>query len=154
MYASLLFFHSLFRWLLLLSLLYAIYRGLRGWIRRLPFVVPDNRARHFTATIAHIQLVLGYTLYFNSPLIKYFRSNYTRAMQQGDAMFFGMIHILVMTAAIIVITIGSASAKRKKTDAAKFKTMTCWYMAALFLIFIAIPWPFSPFANRPYFRNF
>jgi cbb3-type cytochrome oxidase subunit 3 len=30
--------------------------------------------------------------------------------------------------------------------------MLVWFTIALIIIFIAIPWPFSPFANRPYFR--
>jgi hypothetical protein len=57
-----------------------------------------------------------------------------------------------MFSAIIVITIGSAMAKRKATDRERFKTMLTWYAIALLIIFLAIPWPFSPFANRPYFR--
>jgi hypothetical protein len=57
-----------------------------------------------------------------------------------------------MFTAIIVITIGSAMAKRKATDRERFKTMLTWYAIALLIIFLAIPWPFSPFANRPYFR--
>jgi hypothetical protein len=57
-----------------------------------------------------------------------------------------------MIMAIIIITIGSALAKRKSSDKEKFKTMGLWFSIALIIIFIAIPWPFSPFANRPYFR--
>jgi hypothetical protein len=30
--------------------------------------------------------------------------------------------------------------------------MLIWLSIALIIIFIAIPWPFSPFANRPYYR--
>jgi len=58
-----------------------------------------------------------------------------------------------MLTAIVIITIGSALAKRKKTDKEKFKTMLVWFSAALLIIFIAIPWPFSPLANRPYIRT-
>ncbi|GAA4339005.1 hypothetical protein GCM10023149_49420 [Mucilaginibacter gynuensis] len=59
-----------------------------------------------------------------------------------------------MTVAIILITIGSSAAKRKTTDIAKFKTMTVFFLLALLIIFMAIPWPFSPLANRPYLRSF
>ena len=63
-----------------------------------------------------------------------------------------MIHSSLMLTAIVLITIGSAKAKRKPTDQEKFKTMLVWFSIALLIIFIAIPWPFSPFANRPYYR--
>lgn len=154
MYPYLLFFHSIFRWLVVLSLSYALFRGIRGWSGKLPFTKMDNLVRHNSATISHIQLMLGYVLYFNSPVIAYFRSNYHEAIKQFDFVFFGMIHILLMTISIFVITIGSAVAKRKETDAAKFKTMTLFFGIALLIIFMAIPWPFSPLANRPYYRSF
>ena len=59
-----------------------------------------------------------------------------------------------MLAALILITIGSALAKRRQTDRDKFMTLLIWFSVGLTLIFLAIPWPFSPFANRPYFRLF
>jgi len=60
----------------------------------------------------------------------------------------------MMLAAIIIISIGSGSAKRKLTDREKFKTMATWFTIAFIIILISIPWKFSPFATRPYFRPF
>jgi hypothetical protein len=94
--------------------------------------------------------MIGMILYFQSPGIKYFLKNASSA--GAEYSFFGMIHSSLMLVAIIIVTIGSAMAKRKETDKAKFKTMLLWYSLALVIIFIAIPWPFSPFANRPYLR--
>ncbi|MGF6845880.1 uncharacterized membrane protein YozB (DUF420 family) [Chitinophaga sp. W3I9] len=154
MYFFLLFIHSLFRWAVVLSLLYAVYRGIRGWSRKEVFTRQDDLVRHGTATIAHIQLAIGYILYFNSPVVAYFRSHYHEAIRQFDFLFFGLIHIVLMTIAIVFITIGSSVAKRQNTDAGRFRTMTIWFSLALIIIFIAIPWPFSPLANRPYIRPF
>ena len=153
MYPYLLFFHSLFRWLVLVSLVYAVSRGLIGWLGKRPFSKSDNTFRHITATISHVQLSIGYVLYFESPFIAYFRSNYSEAVKQFDLKFFGLIHISLMTAAIFVITIGSSMAKRQTTDEAKFKMMTVFFVIALLIIFMAIPWPFSPLASRPYYRS-
>lgn len=154
MYFYLLFFHSIFRWLVLLSLLYALFRGICGWSRKLSFSKSGDSARHITATISHVQLTIGYLLYFNSPFIAYFRSHYHEAIKQFDFMFFGMIHITLMTISIILITIGSSMAKRQEADVAKFRIMVIYFAIALFIIFMAIPWPFSPLANRPYLRSF
>ncbi len=154
MYSLLLFFHSIFRWLVLISLIYTICRGFAGWRGKVQFSKTDNTMRHTTATIAHIQLAIGYVLYFNSPIIQYFRSQYAEASQQPELRFFGLIHICLMTLAIILITVGSSITKRKETDREKFRTMAIWFLLALLIIFTIIPWPFSPFASRPYLRSF
>ncbi|MBC9912913.1 hypothetical protein [Chitinophaga varians] len=153
MYASFLFLHSATRWALLISLLYAIGRGIAGWAGRRPFTRHDNLVRHLTATMAHVQLLIGYVLYFQSPLIAYFRSH-VKATLPFEFRFFGWIHVLLMTVAVILLTIGSAAAKRQETDLRRFRTMTIWFVPALLLIMMAIPWPFSPLAHRPYIRMF
>jgi hypothetical protein len=152
MYSTLTFYHSLIRWLVVASLFYSIVVAYRGYVRNAPFSKADNLARHWTATFAHIQLMIGIVLYSRSPVIKYFWTNFREATQDTEAIFFGLVHILLMITAIVIITIGSALSKRRQTDSEKFKTMFIWYAVALFIIFIAIPWPFSPLANRPYFR--
>ncbi len=152
MYQTLLSGHSFIRWLVLISLLYSIYLAYKGYSQKLPFTKKVNVIRHWTATIAHIQLLFGILVYVQSPIVKYFWRNYKDAFSNLDASFFGIIHIFLMLLAIIVITIGSALAKRKLLDEQKFKTMFLWFSIALLIIFIAIPWPFSPLANRPYFR--
>ena len=152
MYLTLLLLHSTVRWLVLLSLFYSIIRAYRGYKTKSSFSKTDNVVRHWTATIAHLQLMLGIVLYSQSTLIKYFWNNFAEASKDLSTLFFGLIHLILMLAAIIIITIGSAAAKRKTLDSDKFKTMFIWFSIALLLIFIAIPWPFSPLANRPYFR--
>ncbi|GAA5087792.1 hypothetical protein GCM10023210_10860 [Chryseobacterium ginsengisoli] len=152
MYQTLTFLHSTFRWLVLLSLLYSIFRAYKGYFSNKEFSNTDNSVRHWTATIAHIQLVLGITLYSQSPIFKYFWTLFNEAKESFDLLFFGLIHIFLMLFSIILITIGSSISKRKTIDKEKFKTMLIYFAIALLIIFIAIPWPFSPLANRPYFR--
>ncbi|AWK05271.1 hypothetical protein HYN56_13915 [Flavobacterium crocinum] len=152
MYQTLLTGHSFMRWLVLVSLFYSIFIAYRGYSQKLSFTRKDNLLRHWTATIAHIQLLFGILVYLQSPIVKYFWRNYKDGFQNLDASFFGLIHIFLMLVAIIIITIGSALAKRKLSDQQKFKAMLVWFSIALIIIFIAIPWPFSPLANRPYFR--
>ncbi|WP_404985866.1 hypothetical protein ACI513_01655 [Chryseobacterium sp. M5] len=152
MYQTLTFLHSIFRWLVLLSLLYSIFIAYKGYFSNKEFTKTDDFVRHSTAAIAHIQLVLGITLYSQSPIIKYFWNNFNEAKESFDLLFFGLIHIFLMLLSIILIMIGSSISKRKTADKEKFKTMLIYFLIALVVIFIAIPWPFSPLANRPYFR--
>lgn len=152
MYSTLITLHSLFRWLVLVTLLISIYRAWKGMTTGAVFSRTDNAFRHWTATSSHIQLMIGMILYFQSPLVDYFLKHFRIAITSMEFTFFGIIHSLLMLVAIIVITFGSALAKRKTTDREKFKTMLYWFSIALIILLIAIPWPFSPLANRPYFR--
>lgn len=154
MYPTLLALHSLVRWLVLAFLLFAILKAYRGWFNKKEFSKLDNSIRHWTATIVHIQLLLGLSLYFISPLVDYFLKNFRTAVHVRDIRFFGMEHILMMLIAVTIITIGSAKTKRKKTDAEKFKTMAIWFSLGLFIILTSIPWSFSPLISRPDFRPF
>ncbi|GAA4274594.1 hypothetical protein U6A24_16605 [Aquimarina gracilis] len=154
MYDTVLVLHSIFKWLVLLALSVSVLKSYLGYGNDHIFNSLSNGLRHWTATIAHIQLVLGIVLYSKSPVIKYFWNNFDEASENLSSTFFGLIHIILMLLAIIIITIGSAKAKREQLDKDKFKTMALWFTVGLLIIFIAIPWPFSPLANRPYVRTF
>ncbi|MGR3810320.1 hypothetical protein [Jiulongibacter sp. NS-SX5] len=154
MYALLLPAHSLFRWFVLVSLLVSIIMAFHGWKTNKTFGKLDNSIRHWTATFAHIQLLLGLSLYFISPLITYFLCDFPETIHQREFRFFGMEHSLMMLIGIVVVTIGSAKAKRKPTHAEKFRTIAIWYSIGLLIILSSVPWPFSPFTARPYIRPF
>jgi hypothetical protein len=153
MYPWLLFVHSICRWLVVASLLYAISVALRGYIGRRTFTPANNLLRHATATIAHVQLTIGFILYFQSPFVAYFRAHYEEAIQQPGYLFFGVIHIMLMTLSVVLITITSSVTKRAESDQRKFLLMSVGFSIAFILIFIAIPWPFSPLSHRPYLRT-
>lgn len=154
MYSTALILHSLVRWLVLISLLLAIFCGYRGWLLKRKFSGFDNSVRHWTATITHIQLLLGLWLYFISPITNYFLHHFKTAVHQRDFRFFGMEHSLMMITATVIITIGSTKAKRVHPDHQKFRTMAIWYTIGLIIILTSVPWAFSPFTSRPYFRTF
>ena len=154
MYSILLTLHSLFRWLVLISLLLAVFRAYQGWLGNKLFSARDNSLRIATVTIAHIQLVLGISLYCISPVVRYFLNYFKQAVHERQIRFFGMEHITMMVIAIVLITIGSVKAKKQPTGQQKFKTMAIWFTIALVVIFSSIPWQFSPLTSRPYFRWF
>jgi hypothetical protein len=146
MYLPLLIVHSIFRWVVLSFLLYSIYRAFNGYGNSNRFSPADNSFRHWTATILQVQMMIGFILYFNSPFVQTYWSDLG-----GDG-FFAIIHLALMFTAVVIVSVGSAMAKRKATDREKFRTMLFWFITALLIILIAVPWPFSPLAQRPYFR--
>ncbi|OQP66086.1 hypothetical protein A3860_15150 [Niastella vici] len=154
MFSILLTLHSLFRWLVLISLLMAVFRAYQGWLGNKPFSKPDNSLRIATVTIAHIQLILGISLYCLSPVIRYFLNYFKKAVHERATRFFGMEHVTMMVIAIVLITIGAVKTKKQAASQQKFKTMAIWFTIALVVILTSIPWPFSPFTRRPFFRWF
>ena len=154
MYHILLSIHSLVRWLVLATLIYAIVTAYKGWFSNKAFTKFDNNVRHITATVAHIQLTFGIWLYFVSPISNYFMQNPQQSLKLREIRFFGMEHGFMMIIAITVISIGSAKAKRKSIDKEKFKTIAIWFTIGLLIILSSIPWQFSPLISRPYFRTF
>lgn len=153
MYSTLLALHSLTRWLVLGSLLVVIFRTYRGWLLKKPWLKFDDTIRHFAATMAHIQFVLGVTLYFISPIVNYFLHNFSTAVHERSIRFFGMEHVTMMLIGIGIISTVSAKAKKKPTDLQKFKYLAIWYTIALLIILSSIPWSFSPLISRPSFRS-
>jgi hypothetical protein len=142
------------RWLVLASLFYSVFVALRGWICNKPFSSNTNRLRHVTATIAHIQLLLGCFLYVISPLMTYFRSNFTEAVHQRELRFFGMEHSAMMLLSIALISVGSIKTKKELEHRKKHRSMFLWYGLSLLLILSSIPWGFGPFVARPFLRHF
>lgn len=154
MYALFLPLHSLVRWFVLSALLTSVLVAIIGWRTNRSFGPAANRLRHITATIAHIQLLLGLSLYLISPLIRYFREHYASAIHEREIRFFGMEHSMMMTISVVLITVGSISVKRASGDQTKYKRMAIWFGLALILILSSIPWGFGPLISRPFFRHF
>jgi hypothetical protein len=154
MYSFLLALHSLVRWLVLISLVIAIFNALWAWKQARPFQKKDNLLRIVTLSIAHTQATLGLILYVISPIVQYFYQNFGTAIHLRQIRFFGMEHITVMLSAVVVITIGAVKSKKQHNDTARFKTLAIWFGIALLLILSSIPWAFSPLISRPWIRAF
>jgi hypothetical protein len=56
--------------------------------------------------------------------------------------FYGIEHIFGMLVAIALITIGRIKSKKLTDDLAKHKTTFTFFLIALIIIFVTIPWPF------------
>ncbi|WP_337044116.1 hypothetical protein [Emticicia sp. 17c] len=147
MYETFVAIHSVFRWLVLLSIMYTIGRSIEGLLSKRAYTKTDNIARTIAGSISHTQLLIGFTLYFVlSPITGYFIKSGSGG--NHEIWFFGIYHIAMMFTSIVVMTVGSSIAKRATTDKAKFKTIVIYFSIALLLIFMAIPW------FRPFIRNF
>lgn len=154
MYQVLLPLHSLVRWLVLITLVFAIFRAYRGKVNHQSFSNFDHVIMMITVKVVQIQFCIGVALYILSPVVKYFLHNFREAVHFREVRFFGMEHITMMVLAVATITIGSDKVIKVSEDQRKYKIMFLWFSIGLFLILTSIPWSFSPLTSRPSLRPF
>lgn len=153
-FSSVLPFHSLLRWVVLISLIVTLIRSYRGWLRGKVYTRRDSLIKNLAIITMYVQVSIGLYLYFNSAIVAYFLNNFKDAVHETVPRFFGMEHITVMLLSAFMLSVGSFLARRKPTDRRRFKTLALWFTIAFICIFFSIPWSFSPFTARPDFRFF
>lgn len=144
--------HSVVRYLLLILLFVTIYLAWEGRFFKKKYNKTDRILAGATSGVSHVQLILGFIVYFQSPVAQGFWAD--KSLKWSDNLFFGIVHFTLMSLAIVVITLGAAVAKRETADEKRFKIIFYYFCIALIALLIAIPWPFSPLAQRPLFREF
>lgn len=140
LYDILVHVHSIGRWILLLLLLIAIFNSLVAGGR--PFIKSDNRTGLILTITADLMLLIGLALWFMGPFQQIKSSGMSDVMQNSIARFFAVEHEVGMIIALILIHIGKAQAKKRIADSAKHKRTVIFYLIALIIILISIPWPF------------
>ena len=148
MYTGLLHFHSFWRYIVLLLLVIAVVKSISGWLGKRTFASSDNKISLFTTISIHIQLLMGLSLYFISPYVKF--SDFGSVMKNTHDRFWTVEHTILRLVAVVLITIGRLSSKKAATDIARHKKIAIYFTIGLLLILLAIPWPFSNI-SRPWF---
>ena len=141
-YSFLLHLHSIGRWIVLLLLLVAIFNSLVAGNR--PFIRTDARTGSMLTIFADLMFLVGLALWYFGPRgYKLIESMGMRAvMKDSYARFFAIEHTTMMLIAIILLHIGKAQGKKAISDKAKHRRTLVFYLLALLLILISIPWPF------------
>ncbi len=94
-----------------------------------------------TLIFAHIQLFIGLSWYFMSPIFKAMQAvGVAEILANPGSRFLALEHPLTMLAAVTLLTIGWSRHKKSENSKAKFKTIAIYYGIALFLVILRIPW--------------
>lgn len=152
MYTGLLHLHNLLRWIILILLLIAILRHFAAMQQKRMVNSADKRVDLFLMVSAHITLVVGLYQWFAGPWgYKAFQTAGMGEVMKNDTLrFWGVEHIAGMLIAIILITVGRGAVKRAK-DWTAHKKAFWFFLIALILIIVSIPWPFREAIGRPWF---
>ncbi len=129
-------FHSGWAYLALALLIFAIINSFLGSSSKKEFTAKDRKIALFGLIATHIQLVVGFILYFVSPLGK----DGLGEMKNAALRLTSLEHPLLNIIAIVLITIGWSKHKKAITSQAKFKSIWLFYLLGLALILLRLPW--------------
>ena len=133
--------HSYWAYLAVLLLVIAFVHALIGLIKNKEFSDKDLRISLFTLIVIHIQLILGFIVYYVSPYYESMREiGMGATMKDAGIRLYTVEHPLMMILAIVLITIGFSKHKKQTKDKGKFKTITIFYGLGLLFVLSRIPW--------------
>ena len=128
--------HSGFAYLAFLLLVIAVVNSFIGLFSKKEFTERDRKIALFGLAAIHTQLLIGFIVYFVSPL------GFSALGQMKDAALrlTSLEHPLMNIIGIALITIGWMKHKKLTTSESKFKTFSIYYGLGLVLILSKIPW--------------
>lgn len=140
MYPVLLAIHNIFRWVVVVMALVALFRAYSGWFGKREWHPVDRAVGSFFAVSLDIQVLLGLGLYFFGPWFRSLTADFGGAMQNDVLRFFTLEHAFYMILAVIVVHVGSILARRAPESLLKHRRAAIAYtLVALFLI-VGVPW--------------
>jgi len=141
MYNTIQTLHSYWAYIVLLILLLATLNALYKTFGDKEYEAKDFRISLVTLIVSHIQLLIGFILYFVSPRLSLFsESGMGEIMKDSVNRLYLVEHPLINIIAVALITIGYSKHKKKLTSPSKLKTIAIFYTIALVLFLSRIPW--------------
>ena len=149
---GLLHLHNILRWVILILLIASIIKAYSGWQQKKTFTAGDKRIWLFTLISAHITLLLGlYQWLWGRFGVLKGAPEGVSIMKDKFYRFFWVEHPTFMILAIVMITLGYGMAKKPVADIVKFRRAFWFFVIALLMILVAVPWPFRDIISRPWF---
>ena len=124
--------HSLMAYVVLFSVLFATINATLGFFQKREYKKTDLKISLYGLIFTHLQILLGFILYFVSPLFNSWKDAYLRKMLVEHP--FGVI------LGVTLITIGWSLHKKQKTSQRTFGKIALFYGLGLVLILAVIPW--------------
>ena len=145
--------HSGVRYLILICLVAAVFMAYSAMRKGGSWEGGPKRFGRLTMILADIQLLMGiflwaYYIYLNTGL-KMRRLKDMLGMQ--EVRFMAVEHAVMMFIAIILIHVGYLRAKKSASVEKANRSQFLFYLIALIIILIAIPWPFYGHMGRGWF---
>ena len=140
MYAILKTVHSYWAFLVLMLLIGIVINCLIGRFSGRLFGSKDLRISLLGLIFSHIQLLIGFILYFVSPWFDQFSQLGMEIMKNPESRLYLIEHPLINIIAIILITMGWSMHKRQSDSSKKFLRIGLFYGLGLLFLLTRIPW--------------
>ncbi len=134
--------HSYWAYLVVLVVLVATINAIIGVVGKKEYQPKDFRIALFALIVTHIQLLIGFILYFVSPLgLQSLTSNgVSEVMGNSLLRLYAVEHPLMMILTVVFITVGYSKHKKKLVSGPKFRMLAIFYTIALLFLLSRIPW--------------
>lgn len=154
LYHPLLVSHSWIRWVVILTGLIAVARGVAGWAGRKPWLAADGRAGLWFTISLDVQVLLGLLLYFAfSPITAAAMDDFGAAMRNSMLRFWAVEHGFGAIVALGLAHVGRIRLRKTSDAVRRHKLAAIFFGLALVALLASIPWPWTPNA-RELFRSF
>jgi hypothetical protein len=151
MYTAVLAIHSWLRWIALLLGVAATWNASRDRLE-LSERPPGSRWDTYFMLAVDLQVLFGLFLYFGlSPLTKVAMEDFGGALRNPTLRFWGLEHIGLMMAVVVLVRMGRVMALTAKTPSARRLRRFACFAAATLVMILGIPWP-GLTLGRPLFR--
>jgi len=124
------------RYFILAVLIFAVLKSIGGWMQKSEYDKFDSRLAFFAMLFVHLQIVIGFVMYFLSP--KVMVDNMAAAMKSPLTRYYTVEHVLMMLIVAALITIGRIVSKKKATDLQKHKLISIYYGLSLVFIIVTV----------------
>jgi hypothetical protein len=154
LYHPLLVSHSWVRWVVILTGVIAVARGVAGLVRRRPWLAADGRAGLWFTVSLDVQVLLGLVLYFAvSPITAAAMNDFGAAMGNSGLRFWAVEHGFGAVVALVLAHVGRVRIRKTSDTTRRHKLAAIFFGIALVALLASIPWPGAQH-GRELFRSF
>ena len=132
--------HSYWAFIVIAVLIVAVVNAFMGMSAKKEYTAKAFRIALFGLIVSHIQLLVGFILYFVSPRFDLWGELGGQVMSNSLARLYLVEHPFVNILAIAIITIGYSKHKKKTESKAKYKLIAVCYLIGLVLLLSRIPY--------------
>jgi len=132
--------HSWLRWFILILAIIILVKSAMGISGNKDYLKGDNAMASAFVGLLDLQLLVGISLYFWSPITANAWGGDISPMKDAGIRYWAVEHLSMMIIAIIIAHLGKIKVKKLSDSTKKFKTQLIYFGIALLLILSRIPW--------------
>ncbi len=128
-------FHSFWRWIVLVTAIAAVLKALVGWLGKQEWRDVDNKLGLYFTIAFDVQLLLGLIVYIGT-----LTSLHAQIWYQRSVALLTMEHVTPMVIALVIAHVARSLSKKGTSGAKQHRTAAIGFVVALLLVVVSIPY--------------